>query len=135
MTTPVNPVAIRRDLGRTGWKISPVSFGAWAIGGGWGTVSDADAIGALDRAIDLGVNFIDTADVYGDGRSERLIAQISSPVRWTETMYALQDMGVDMMVEAGPGCVLKGLARRMETLSAIAVDDGGIDAVLEEVGT
>jgi aryl-alcohol dehydrogenase-like predicted oxidoreductase len=66
----------RRELGRTGWKVSPISFGAWAIGADWGTVNDTDSIGALQRAIDLGVNFIDTADVYGDGRSERLVAGV-----------------------------------------------------------
>jgi len=65
-----------RELGRTGWQISEVSFGAWAIGGAWGTVDDAESLAALHRAIDLGVNFIDTADVYGDGRSERLVAQV-----------------------------------------------------------
>ncbi len=65
-----------RPLGRTGWKVSEVSFGAWAIGGFWGNVSDADSLAALNQAIDDGVNFIDTADVYGDGRSERLIAQL-----------------------------------------------------------
>jgi aryl-alcohol dehydrogenase-like predicted oxidoreductase len=65
-----------RDLGRTGWKVSDISFGAWAIGGAWGNVSDADSLGALHKAIDCGVNFLDTADVYGMGRSERLIAQL-----------------------------------------------------------
>jgi aryl-alcohol dehydrogenase-like predicted oxidoreductase len=65
-----------RVLGRTGWKVSEISFGAWAIGGSWGRVSDEDAMAALHKAIDCGVNFIDTADVYGDGRSERLIAQL-----------------------------------------------------------
>jgi aryl-alcohol dehydrogenase-like predicted oxidoreductase len=65
-----------RPLGRTGWRVSEVSFGAWAIGGSWGNVSDADSLSALNKAIDSGVNFIDTADVYGDGRSERLIAQL-----------------------------------------------------------
>lgn len=65
-----------REFGRTGWKISSVSFGAWAIGGTWGTVDDAESLAALNKAIDLGVNFIDTADVYGDGRSERLISQV-----------------------------------------------------------
>ena len=65
-----------RELGRTGWKVSSVSFGAWAIGGSWGTVDDRESIAALNRAIDLGVNFIDTADVYGDGRSERLVAKV-----------------------------------------------------------
>jgi aryl-alcohol dehydrogenase-like predicted oxidoreductase len=65
-----------RDLGRTGWKVSEISFGAWAIGGAWGNVPESDALGALNQAIDCGVNFIDTADVYGGGRSERLIAQL-----------------------------------------------------------
>lgn len=64
-----------RTLGRTGYQVSEISFGAWAIGGNWGSVDDAESLKALHRAIDLGVNFIDTADVYGDGRSERLIAQ------------------------------------------------------------
>lgn len=65
-----------RELGRTGWKVSPISFGAWAVGGAWGTVDDRDSLAALHRAVDLGVNFFDTADVYGDGRSEQLLAQI-----------------------------------------------------------
>jgi aryl-alcohol dehydrogenase-like predicted oxidoreductase len=65
-----------RSLGRTGWKISEISFGAWAIGGAWGDVSDEESMAALHKAVDSGVNFIDTADVYGDGRSERLVAQL-----------------------------------------------------------
>src|SRR5690242_971351 len=65
-----------RPLGRTGWNVSEISFGAWAIGGAWGHVSENDAIAALRAAVDCGVNFIDTADVYGDGRSERLIARL-----------------------------------------------------------
>ncbi|MGA7240337.1 MAG: aldo/keto reductase [Bryobacteraceae bacterium] len=65
-----------RQLGRTPWKISEISFGAWAIGGAWGSVNDAESMDALRAAIDCGVNFIDTADVYGMGRSERLIAQL-----------------------------------------------------------
>ena len=65
-----------RELGRTGWKVSAISFGAWAIGGTWGPVEDRDSLAALNRAVDLGVNFFDTADVYGDGRSERLLARL-----------------------------------------------------------
>ena len=67
-----------RPLGRTGWNISEISFGAWAIGGFWGNVSDQESLAALNSAIDCGVNFIDTADVYGDGRSEHLIAQLKN---------------------------------------------------------
>jgi len=65
-----------RLLGRTGYKVSEISFGAWAIGGTWGNVDDKESIAALRRALSLGVNFFDTADVYGDGRSERLLAQL-----------------------------------------------------------
>jgi aryl-alcohol dehydrogenase-like predicted oxidoreductase len=65
-----------RELGRTGWKISTISFGAWAIGSAWGAVDDQESLAALHRALDRGANFFDTADVYGDGRSERLLAQL-----------------------------------------------------------
>ncbi|WP_437806677.1 aldo/keto reductase [Sorangium sp. So ce1078] len=65
-----------RPLGRTGLRVSSVSFGAWAIGGTWGDVDDKDSLAALHRAADRGVNFFDTADVYGDGRSERLLARL-----------------------------------------------------------
>ena len=65
-----------RELGRTGWRVSTVSFGAWAIGSAWGAVDTGDSLRALHRAVDLGVNFFDTADVYGDGHSERLLAQL-----------------------------------------------------------
>lgn len=67
-----------RALGRTPWSVSEISFGAWAIGAAWGPVNDSESMAALHRAIDLGVNFIDTADVYGDGHSERLIARLLS---------------------------------------------------------
>src|SRR5512134_3517358 len=65
-----------RELGSTGWKVSTISFGAWAIGGTWGNVQDDESLKALHRALDLGVNFFDTSDVYGDGRSERLLARL-----------------------------------------------------------
>jgi aryl-alcohol dehydrogenase-like predicted oxidoreductase len=65
-----------RELGRTGFKVSTISFGAWAIGGTWGPVEDSESLAALHRAVDLGVNFFDTADVYGNGRSEQLLAKL-----------------------------------------------------------
>lgn len=65
-----------RELGRTGWKVATVGFGAWAIGSAWGPVNDGESMAALHKAVDLGVNFFDTADVYGDGHSERLIARL-----------------------------------------------------------
>ena len=80
-----------RELGRTGWKVATVSFGAWAIGGSWGNVDDKESLAALHRSIDLGVNFIDTADGYGDGRSERLIAQLRK--ERSETIYVATKVG------------------------------------------
>jgi len=65
-----------RELGRTGWKVSALSFGSWAIGGTWGPVDESESLAALQRAIELGVNFFDTADVYGDGKSEKLLAKL-----------------------------------------------------------
>jgi aryl-alcohol dehydrogenase-like predicted oxidoreductase len=90
-----------RELGRTGWKVSTVSFGAWAIGGAWGSVDDKESLAALHRSIDLGVNFIDTADVYGDGRSERLVAQLLKERK--ETIYVATKAGrrLDPHVSAG----------------------------------
>ncbi|HAI32277.1 MAG TPA: aldo/keto reductase [Thalassospira sp.] len=65
-----------RKFGKTGRTVSEVGFGAWAIGGAWGDVSEADARAALHAALDNGTTFIDTADVYGDGRSEKIIADV-----------------------------------------------------------
>ncbi len=63
-------------LGGTGFPTSRIGFGAWAIGADWGDVSEADALAALHTALDEGITFFDTADVYGDGRSERLLAKL-----------------------------------------------------------
>jgi len=65
-----------RTLGSTGWDVSAIGFGAWAIGGDWGAVDDHESLQALQTAVQEGVNFFDTADVYGDGRSEQLIAPL-----------------------------------------------------------
>jgi len=65
-----------RKLGSTGLEVSEIGFGAWAIGGSWGSQSDEDSIRALHRALDLGVTFIDTAAGYGDGRSERIVGRV-----------------------------------------------------------
>ena len=73
-------------------KVSAISFGAWAIGGFWGTVDDDQSMAALHAAIDSGVNFIDTADVYGDGRSERLVARLKRE-RTGETIWVATKAG------------------------------------------
>jgi aryl-alcohol dehydrogenase-like predicted oxidoreductase len=65
-----------RALGRTGYRVAAISLGTWAIGGSWGATDDRESLAALHRALDLGVNFFDTADVYGGGRSEQLLARL-----------------------------------------------------------
>ena len=65
-----------RPFGRTGRSVAPIGFGAWAIGAAWGKVDDSESVAALHAALDAGLDFIDTADVYGDGHSEQLIARV-----------------------------------------------------------
>lgn len=65
-----------RRFGRTNWNVSEIGFGAWAIGGSWGDVDESDARASVHAALDAGMTFIDTADVYGDGRSERIIRDV-----------------------------------------------------------
>lgn len=78
----------QRILGRTGRAVSEIGFGAWAIGGTWGEVSEDDAMAALGEALTRGITFFDTADVYGDGRSERLIARLRRENPDTEIVVA-----------------------------------------------
>ena len=74
-----------RVLGKTGYKVSEISFGAWAIGGTWGSVDDSTSMKALEKALEEGINFFDTADVYGDGRSEKLLSKLSKSTK--ESFY------------------------------------------------
>lgn len=79
-------------FGKTGMEITPIGFGAWAIGGGgwaaaWGPQDDDEAVGAIRRAVELGVNWVDTAAVYGLGHSEELVAQALKSVPESERPY------------------------------------------------
>jgi len=113
-----------REFGRTGWKVSDISFGAWAIGGTWGTVDDKESLAALHHAIDLGVNFIDTADVYGDGRSERLVAQLRK--ERSETIYVATKAGRRLDPHIASGYNRKNLTayieRSLKNLDTDALD-------------
>jgi aryl-alcohol dehydrogenase-like predicted oxidoreductase len=113
-----------RNLGRTGWKVSEVSFGAWAIGADWGTVDDKTSLAAMERAIDLGVNFIDTADVYGDGRSERLVAALKK--KRSETIYVATKAGRRLDPHTADGYNRKNIAsfveRSLKNLQTDALD-------------
>lgn len=88
--------------------VSAVSFGAWAIGGAWGAVDDAESLRALHAAIDTGVNFIDTADVYGDGHSERLIARLRRE-RPGETIWVATKAGRRLPVQTPDGYTRENL--------------------------
>jgi aryl-alcohol dehydrogenase-like predicted oxidoreductase len=101
-----------RSLGRTGWKVSEISFGAWAIGGDWGTVDDQNSMAAMRRAIELGVNFIDTADVYGDGRSERLVRQLRKEQR--QTIHVATKAGRRLDPHTADGYNRRNLTRFVE---------------------
>jgi aryl-alcohol dehydrogenase-like predicted oxidoreductase len=77
-----------RPFGRTGWTVSDIGFGAWAIGGSWGDVAETEARDALLAALEAGTTFIDTADVYGDGRSERIIRDVLKDWRGARPVVA-----------------------------------------------
>ena len=98
-----------RELGRTGWKVSEISFGAWGIGSMWGQVDDKESLAALHRALDLGVNFFDTADVYGNGRSERLLGQLRKERR--EPFYVATKAGRRLPTQTPDGYNQENLAR------------------------
>jgi aryl-alcohol dehydrogenase-like predicted oxidoreductase len=97
-----------RQLGRTDLTVSTVSFGAWAIGGAWGPVDDSASMAALHAAVDAGVNFIDTADVYGDGRSERLVARLRRE-RAGERIYVATKAGRRLPTQTREGYTRENL--------------------------
>jgi aryl-alcohol dehydrogenase-like predicted oxidoreductase len=114
-----------RELGRTGWQVSEVSFGAWAIGGSWGPVDDSESLAALRKALDLGVNFVDTADVYGDGRSETLIGQVLRE-RSGERIYVATKAGRRLSPHIADGYNRENLTafveRSLRNLNVEAID-------------
>jgi aryl-alcohol dehydrogenase-like predicted oxidoreductase len=113
-----------RLLGRTGFRVSRVSFGAWAIGGTWGPVDDAQSLAALHRALDCGVNFFDTADVYGDGHSERLLARLRQERK--EPFYVATKAGRRLSRQSVDGYSRKNLTawieRSLKNLETEAID-------------
>jgi aryl-alcohol dehydrogenase-like predicted oxidoreductase len=101
-----------RPFGRTGWQVSEIGFGAWAIGAEWGAVSEQDAISALHASLDNGVNFIDTADVYGDGRSERLISKVLK--ERSERIYVASKAGRRLNPHVPEGFTRENLTKFIE---------------------
>ncbi len=101
-----------RELGRTGWKVSEISFGAWAIGSMWGSVDEKESMAALHKALDVGINFFDTADVYGDGRSERLLGRLRKERK--ETFYIATKAGRKLNPHTPEGYNRENLTRFVE---------------------
>jgi aryl-alcohol dehydrogenase-like predicted oxidoreductase len=97
-----------REFGRTGWKVSAVGTGTWAMGSLWGAVKEDDSLAALNRALDLGVNFFDTADVYG---SEPLLGKLRK--RRREPFYIATKMGMQVNPDPG-GYTLKNMTAFIE---------------------
>jgi aryl-alcohol dehydrogenase-like predicted oxidoreductase len=114
-----------RPLGRTGMSVSAISFGAWAIGSSWGPVDDHESMAALHAAVDAGVNFIDTADVYGDGKSERLVAQLRKERRG-EDIYVATKAGRRLPAQTPEGYTVENLTtwvdRSLQNLDVDALD-------------
>jgi aryl-alcohol dehydrogenase-like predicted oxidoreductase len=113
-----------RELGRTGFRVSSIGFGAWAIGGTWGDVNDDESMRALHRALDQGVNFFDTADVYGDGHSERLLGRLRS--ERTEPFFVATKVGRRASPHLASGYNRENLTawveRNLENLAVEALD-------------
>jgi aryl-alcohol dehydrogenase-like predicted oxidoreductase len=120
-----------RLFGRTGIKVSEIGFGAWAIGGNWGRQDEKESIAALHRSIDLGVNFIDTAAGYGDGKSERIIARVlkerkeriyvatktpPAPGPWPPTPYS------DVTARYSEDYIRKNVEERLRNLDTDCID-------------
>ncbi len=116
---------IYRTLGRTGLQVSAIGFGAWAIGGSWGAVDDQTSMRALHAAVDAGVNFMDTADVYGDGHSERLIARLRRE-RPGEELIVATKAGRRLPVQTADGYTRENLSswveRSLQNLETDAID-------------
>lgn len=111
-----------RQLGRTDMRVSAISFGAWAIGGFWGTVNDDESMRALHAGVDAGVNFIDTADVYGDGHSERLVARLRKE-RPRDTIWVATKAGRQLPAQTPEGYSRANLTAWVEaSLSRLDMD-------------
>ncbi len=112
-------------LGSTGFPVSRVGFGAWAIGADWGNVTEADAMAALHTALDEGITFFDTADAYGDGRSERLLARLRrerSAVDFTIATKAGRRLNPHVTAGYTPRNIEEFVDRSLENLDVEALD-------------
>ena len=118
----------KRELGNTGMQITPVGFGSWAIGGdnwqfGWGAQDDGDAIAAIERAVELGINWIDTAAVYGLGHSEELVAKAVAGMKNRPWIFTKCSMVWDARRQMGNSLKADSIRRECEgSLKRLNVD-------------
>jgi aryl-alcohol dehydrogenase-like predicted oxidoreductase len=115
----------KRILGRTGWQVSEIGFGAWGIGGrDWAGADERESMAALHKALDCGIDFFDTADVYGDGLSERLIARLRR--ERTEPFFVATKAGRRLQPHTADGyneCNLRAFVdRSLENLGTDRLD-------------
>jgi len=110
-----------REFSNLGWSVSEVGLGCWAIGSEWGDVSDSDAREVLKTSIDKGINFFDTADVYGDGRSEKFIGELVKST--SEKIYVATKSGRRLDPHIAEGYNLKNIETFIDrSLSNLRVD-------------
>ncbi len=101
-----------RRFGRIGWQVSEIGLGAWALGGDWGRVDEETAMATLHRALDVGINFFDTADVYGDGLSEQRIGRLRR--ERSEPFYVATKAGRRLQPHTADGYNKENLTRFVE---------------------
>ena len=110
-----------RDFSNTGWKVSEIGLGCWAIGSEWGDVTATDARGVLKTSLDNGVNFFDTADVYGDGRSEKFVGELIKST--SEKIFVATKAGRRLSPHTPEGYNLKNIEKFIDrSLTNLGVD-------------
>ena len=110
-----------RDFSNTGWKVSEIGLGCWAIGSEWGDVTATDAREVLKASLDNGVNFFDTADVYGDGRSEKFVGELIKST--SEKIFVATKAGRRLNPHTPEGYNLKNIEKFIDrSLTNLGVD-------------
>lgn len=111
-----------REFGQTGLKVSAIGFGCWELGGGYGSIDDAEVVAAVNRAIDLGINCFDTAQGYGKGASERLLARALGPRRKDVILVTKFGIGYEQGRDSSKEMVHRAIEQSLEMLNTDYVD-------------
>ncbi len=111
-----------REFGQTGLKVSAIGFGCWELGGGYGSIDDAEVVAAVNRAVDLGINCFDTAQGYGKGASERLLARALGPRRKDVILVTKFGIGYEHGRDSSKEMVHRAIEHSLEMLNTDYVD-------------